>query len=859
MFDRLIAIRPIGRREQSACPPQRPAHRVGCGDWSIFALLLAAVSFTAAPANAETPADGGEKLRAWKTNGWPLMQSFCIDCHNADFKEAGLDLSRFESLSDLSASEIKRVVEMVRFGAMPPEDYDTPEIEERKKLVTALEETMFSATCDLRPQAGKVTARRLNRSEYNHSIRDLFGLDLQPANQFPSDEVGGGFDNNGDVLSLSPMLIEKYLQAAETVSQAVLVDPDDLPKLSLDAPGDQLAIYGEPLVGSFYGRFIDRDSFLWVDLELPYEGEYSISVRGGVTDEKADPIPVAICDEDGLVLAVDKLKYFGGGGSGDSMRQTVSLSKGKHRLLFVPIHDERELKVGEDRLDVAEGMDPERVKAIKAKLGQPVPVTRGIDAEAYPFMFRALSVSGPKRRPESAFPPKQFEIIRKRPSGRPGRYRDVTKTAMENLKPLMRRMFRGPVSDDDVRPYAELVKQTTDESKSFYRGMQIAVSALLVSPRFLFRVETPAAETKPNEFGDLPLSQHQLATRLSYFLWSSTPDEALLDLADRGELKAATVQQQIDRMLKDPRADALAANFAAQWLGLRNLAGHDADEAKYPMFTDELKSAMNRETELFFMHVVRNNLPISEFLTADYTFANETLARHYGLDRSGDDAKEFQQVSLTETPRRGLLSHASILTLTSTPTRTSPVLRGKWILENILGIKAPEPPAGVPDLDETQAAADNATLREQLELHRQSPSCASCHRVMDQLGFGLDDFNAVGQFRTEDAGQPIDASGALPDGRSFNGGAELSKMLGKTETSALARTLIERLLTFAIGRELTPDDRCTIDEIVAETQPDQFRLADIVAAVVHSRQFRFQTVERINKTTSSDPQEDREQ
>jgi hypothetical protein len=276
------------------------------------------------------------------------------------------------------------------------------------------------------------------------------------------------------------------------------------------------------------------------------------------------------------------------------------------------------------------------------------------------------------------------------------------------------------------------------------------------------------------------------------------------------------------------------------------------------MFTDELKSAMNRETQLFFMHVVRNNLPISEFLTADYTFANETLARHYGLDVDADQAREFQQVSLTDTPRRGLLSHASILTLTSTPTRTSPVLRGKWILENVLGIKAPDPPAGVPDLDETKAAADSATLREQLELHRQSPSCASCHRVMDQLGFGLDDFNAVGQFRTKDAGQPIDASGALPDGRSFNGGAELSKMLGETETPALARTLIERLLTFAIGRELTPDDRCAIDDIVAETQPDQFRLADIVAAVVYSRQFRFQTVEQISETPSSDPEEDRE-
>src|SRR6056297_1540353 len=221
VFDRLIALRPTGWRKPSVRLLQRSGHRPVPGRWFAFVLLFSAVSV--AGEAAETPADSGEKLQAWKTNGWPLMQTFCIDCHNADFKEAGLDLSRFESLSDLSASEIKRVLEMVRFGAMPPEDYDTPEIDERKKLVTALEETMFSATCDLRPQAGKVTARRLNRSEYNNSIRDIFGLDLQPANEFPSDEVGGGFDNNGDVLSLSPMLIDKYLQAAETVSQAVLV------------------------------------------------------------------------------------------------------------------------------------------------------------------------------------------------------------------------------------------------------------------------------------------------------------------------------------------------------------------------------------------------------------------------------------------------------------------------------------------------------------------------------------------------------------------------------------------------------------------------------------------------------------
>lgn len=854
MFDRLIAM---GRSAccGSAASRSKTAHKIAFlmsfGGLSAVAVGSFVSTAGAAPPQAKTEPSADGKLAAWQTNGWPLMQGYCIDCHNADTKEAGLDLERFESLDDLSGAEIKRVVEMVRFGAMPPEDYEAPEIAERKQLVAALEETMFSATCDLEPKAGKVTARRLNRSEYNRSIHDLFGMDLRPADQFPSDEVGGGFDNNGDVLTLSPMLIEKYLQAAETVSQAVVIDPADLPDVDLDLPGDQLTIYGEPLVGSFYGRFVDRDSFAWIDLDLPYEGEYSISIRGGTTEKDSDPTRVAICDPDGLIIAVDDLKYFGGGGSADSMRVSVQLEKGKHRLFVVPLHDDREVKIGEERLDITQSMQPERVEAIKSKLGTPVPVTRGIDEKEYPFMFRAMSISGPKRHPDWAFPPKQFSIVRDRPSGRKGRYEKVTETAMKNLRPLMRRVFRGPVTDSEVRPYAELVKQVTDEDKSFYRGMQIAISAMLVSPRFLFRVETPTADVKPNEFGDVPLSDHQLASRLSYFLWSSTPDDTLLDLADRGQLRGDALQQQVRRMLEDPRADALAENFAAQWLGLRNLSGHEADDERFPDFDDALKSAMNRETQLFFMHVLRNNLPISEFLTADYTFANQTLANHYGVELNSAEREseaEFQKVSLTTTPRRGLLSHASILTLTSTPTRTSPVLRGKWILENVLGIKAPEPPAGVPNLDETKSAGDNATLREQLELHRQSPTCASCHRVMDQLGFGLDDFDAIGQFRTQDAGKPIDASGSLPDGRSFNGGAELSRMLSETETPALARTLIERLLTFAIGRELTPDDRCTLDEIVAQTQPKQFRLANIVAAVADSRQFQFQTAEPVATT-----------
>ncbi|MCC9599222.1 DUF1592 domain-containing protein [Stieleria sp. JC731] len=782
-----------------------------------------------------------EQLAAWKSEGLPLMQTYCVDCHNADFKEAGLDLTPFETLQNTSPAEVQRVLEMVRFGAMPPEDYDTPEIEERKQLVRALEDAAFASTCDLRPKAGKVTVRRLNRSEYNNSVRDLFGTNLEPANKFPSDEVGAGFDNNADVLSLSPMLIEKYFQAAESVAADVIGDPDEFASLDKDWAPDQIPVYGEFEVGSFNGRFVDKTSFAWVDIDVPFEGEYRVEVRGGVSSEKSDPIRVAIVDGEGLVLAVDELKYFGGSGSSDSMRQNVHLPKGKQRLAFIPVYDDRELKINETRFDQVGQMDDSVVKQVLAELATPVAPNRRIDFGEHPFMYRSLDINGPQRHPKEAFPPKHFELVREMPPRDRGRYRDVKKTAMKNLREIMPLVFRGPVTDQEIEPYAELVEQATRERESFYVGMRRALTALLVSPRFLFRAELPSEDAKPNEFGDYELTQHQLAARLSYFLWSSTPDKTLLKLADEGKLTGDEVGNQVQRLLRDDHANALASNFAAQWLGLRNLDGHEADEERFPMFDDELKSAMSRETELLFMHVMRENLPVSEFLTADYSFVNSPLAKLYGLESNG---AQFEKVSLAGTPRRGLLSHASVLTLTSMPTRTSPVLRGKWILENILGIKAPDPPAGVPELEESGSAAANASLREQLELHRQSAGCASCHRVMDQLGFGLDDFDAIGRYRTEDGGHSIDASGAMPDGRSFNGGAELSKMLGDTEIEALARTITERMLTFAIGRELTPDDRCTIDEVVQTTRENGFRLADIVSAIVDSRQFRFQSPSR---------------
>ncbi|MEL6107094.1 MAG: DUF1592 domain-containing protein [Planctomycetota bacterium] len=818
---------------------------------SLWCAGLIMCSILIRPGSAEEP-ESDASVTQWKGSGLPLLTTYCIDCHNEDLQEGGLDLSPFETMSDVSMAEVNRVLEMVRFGAMPPSDADLPETDERKQLVAALEATLYSTACDLGPKSDGITIRRLNRSEYNRTVRDLFGVDLRPADRFPSDEVGGGFDNNANMLTTSPILVEKYMDAAERVAAAAILDPAELPRLSLDVAPDQLPVDGDYVVGRFNGRFVKQEALVWIDFETPYEGDYRIDVRGGVVSRSQKPMRVAVYDETQTLRGIQPLKYYGGGGGSQSFRIRIKLSKGKHRLAFVPIanDDETDFEVDTSKTTRLDELQEEKMAAILQQLGEPIEPARRISHEEYPFMFRSLRVSGPERFPDEVFPPQQFQLIRSIAPERGEVYRDVEYHASKNLRPFMRLAFRGDVTDEEVRPYAQLAEQMTREGKSFHRAMQVAISALLVSPRFLYRIETPPADAEPNDDGDFPLTQSQLASRLSYLVWSSTPDEALLRNAEQRKLDDKRLRSEVARMIHDERAEALASDFAAQWLGLRNLDDHEADQETFPGFSGELREAMADETEALFLHLLRENRPVRELLTADYSFLNARLAEHYGITAR---PAGLERVSLRETPRRGILSHASILTLTSTPTRTSPVLRGKWILENILGTKPPDPPPGVPELEETKTADLDATLRQQLELHREVATCASCHRVMDQLGFGLDDFDAVGRYRTTDGKVAIDASGALPDGRSFDGAAELASILAESEVEALARTLTRRLLAYAIGREVRPGDRCTIDDILERTRDEDYPMADILTEVVLSRPFRF---ESHRQPTANSPAED---
>ena len=798
--------------------------------------------------NAQPPQRSEDVSKAsenWVSNGWPLIQRFCLDCHDQDNKEGELDLSSYDSFERLEShgGAVQRLLEMVQFGAMPPEDANQPTSHERKTLVDAIDRTLFAASCDLRERPGKVTARRLNKTEYNNSIRDLFGMALRPADAFPSDEVGAGFDNNGDILSLSPMLMEKYLAAAEKVASQVLIDPDSLPKLDMERGGDQLRLHGESKVGRFSGRFLADQAFAWADFDIPVDGEYRIRVDGGNAMTDSEPTVVAIYDGTGLLRGHGSLKYYGGSGGAQSFSFRSDFKRGPLRLFMLPHDGDDKLVDGRTVSNRLKDLDPSVIEAGEERAMQPLKLEDRFDRLVYPFMLRRISISGPSQQPKNAYPPSQDLIVRRAASKKDGSWQEVKVAAIECLRPLLRRAFRQSVTEKEVEPYANLVVVATDRGESYYRGLQFAITAMLMSPRFLFRVETPPADWIRNGDEAVALTPTQIATRLSYFLWSSSPDDQLLRDAEAGKLSHQKLEQHVRRMIADERAASLGSEFAAQWLGLRNLVSHEADTDQFETFSHSLKNSMVMETQLLFMHLLRENRPVSELLLSEYSFINAELASHYGIEGIDWEGEQkgvgdgFQRVSLAGTPRRGILTHASVLTLTSNPGRTSPVKRGKWILENVLGTPPPEPPPGVPELNESSEGQEKLTMREQLQMHRANPTCSSCHRVMDELGFGLERFDAIGRYRKFDGDSVVDSSGVLPGGRSFNDTGELSELLGRSEAKAFARTVTKRLMTFALGRELTHADRCVIDEIVSETAATEYRFVDLILQIVKSEPF----------------------
>lgn len=766
----------------------------------LVALLLAANAQAQAPpqAPAKLPVDAQKVYLAQIV---PFVKQYCLECHSTNKPDEEIQFDRYKDAASVEADAKawQRVLEMLQSSAMPPDDKPQPKDEQRKAVVTWIEQTIYRLDCDNAPDPGRVTIRRLNRAEYNNTIRDLLGITFRPADDFPSDDVGSGFDNQGDVLSLPPLLLEKYLAAAEKIATtAIVANADSLIKTQRKTR--QLESVGGKWDRGEGGWGILSDGGVKGTFEIDRPGEYTLRAIAGAQNVNREPAELEL-RQDGKALKVfdiyaprDRQKNY---------EVKVKLLRGKIELSAHFLNDFYDEKAS----------DPRRR-----------------DRNLY---VTALEVQGPLEISASDYPESHRKLIATLPSSSVS----VQQAAVANLRPLMQRGFRRKVGDQEVLPFAGLVEQAVKDGEKFEAGMQIALQAVLISPHFLFRLERDAQPNNPQQIHEI--GQYELATRLSYFLWSSLPDDELFMLANQGKLhQEAVLKQQVKRMLQDPRAEALTQNFALQWLNLRMLDTTSPDPKVFQGFDERLKADMRRETEMFFQTIVKEDRSIVDFLKGDFTFLNERLAKHYGFeDKATLNGDEFVRVSLAGSPRRGVLSQASVLTLTSNPERTSPVKRGKWILENILGAPPPDPPPDVPQLDATQKAQPNLTLRQQLEVHRQNAVCASCHKTMDALGFGLENFDAVGRWRDKDGKDPIDSSGILPNGDKFKGPSELTGVLVQRKQE-FARCFTEKMMVYALGRGLAPYDRCAAEEIVKAAEQDQFRISAIVTQIVLSDPFR---------------------
>ena len=751
----------------------------------------------------------------------PFLARHCLQCHNADLRTAEIDLSDFDPEDPVrNRQELwQAVLRELRSGRMPPPGSPRPTADQLKTLGEWVEARLEEEAAGVPPSPGRVTARRLNRSEYDNTIRDWLDLDLHLSEDFPLDDSGYGFDNIGDVLSLSPLLMEKYLAAAEEIAgRAVVVRRKTRPVLarylasrSRQPPSVPEGVHTTPY--SPEGELRARHPF-------PSRGEYELRVR--VVDRRRAPpaeegqwapaelpsatLSVLLDDSTLQTFHVETDAYHRG-----TFDIRIRVDSGVHRLEALPRLDSESLgrtfnqAVREDRVE----KPPERlVYADSMEILGPFNVKPSPLTDSH----RRVLVCGHD----------------------PGAHLEGCTDSI--LRNLALRAYRRPATEQEIERLRDLVASARSDGEPLERGIQLALQAVLASPHFLFRLEFDP-EAGPGG-SPHPVGPYELASRLSYFLWSSLPDDELLALAKEARLGDPRVlRQQVGRMLEDPRSEALVENFAGQWLQLRNLESARPDPDRFPDFDEPLREAMRRETEIFFRWILEQDRSLVDFLDANYTFLNQRLARHYG--HPGVEGPHFRRIELAGDQRGGLMSHASILTVSSYPTRTSPVLRGKWILETLLGTPPPPPPE-METLEEEPNGAP-MTLRERLEKHRSQPACAACHRKMDALGFGLENYDAVGAWRTKDGGFPVDAAGELPGGGSFQGPKGLKALLAQTERDAFVRCLTEKMLTYALGRGLESYDKAAVDRICRELEDNGFRFSQLVQSIVESLPFQMRT------------------
>jgi len=960
---------PLLAKYKSAWPITRPFLCASALIGSAALVLLACSN----PKVAATPAGPDPTFAGYQHSVQPFLAAHCYECHGPKDSEGDV---RFDLVTDDASlakgmPTIEKAIKMLTERKMPPKDEPRPTEEDYSKTLAWMNAytTKFYMSGPIDP--GRVTIHRLNRAEYDNTIRDLLGLnDFHPADAFPADDVGYGFDNNGDVLSIAPILFEKYIKAAEvTLNTAVFTDPvnpppskvfdaataeGDFPKSDPTAtltaaspnPGanalaNAVANAGAANVGGgnvggqnargarggrggpppVLGRVFQHQGFIYASYTFPADGDYVFSLKGyssgpapaGGGGRGATPTANVMFFLDGNVPVGDDTRPIKVtariGMPAEYVSPAIHVTAGVHSITLAMRNgatvDEYKAALAANAAAAAQppttpttpavsaptastnqdqsiasttvvpsaapatvvaadataavgGSDPAAATAAPVAAGTPAPAAargtaggrggaRGARAGRGGFAFPAgpasvtgqpilgvlsFKVEGPQFTNAASMPDRMPVSYQRVMVAHPSDTMPRAVAAEKIIRNFASRAYRRPATDDEVNKLLGLFTAVDAPDRPFEKSVTVALQAVLLNPNFLFRIEQ---DPQPGEANNIHhLNDYELASRLSYFLWSSMPDDELFDLAAKGQLHA-NLDKEVTRMLKDPKSEALVDNFAVEWLHLRKVDDVNPDPDHFPGFSPELRTAMLKETELFFSSIKDEDRDVRDFINADYSFVNGPLAKLYGIDGiTGDD---FQRVTFPkDSVRGGLITQASILSITSYNTRTSPVQRGKWVLENLLDSAPPPPPPNVPALDDEKQL--KGTLREQMEQHRANPACAVCHERMDAIGFSLENFDVMGGWRTKDGNNdPIDASGHLPDGTTFTGAKELKQTL-MTSQDQFCRCLSSKMFTYAIGRNIEPFDKRTINDIVNTLQSNGDKFSALIHAVVHTDAFQ---------------------
>ncbi len=782
--------------------------------------FCAIVIFSAAAVHAQTPSNS--------SSPGAILDKYCVGCHNDKAKTGGLTLANIDvEHPGPRAGQLEKVSMKLRSGMMPPPSMPRPDAATVQSLVNSIESAIDKEAL-ARPNPGRPVLHRLNQTEYTNSVRELLDLKIDASSFLPEDDMSRGYDNMSDVLTISPTLLESYVRAAGKISRLAVGD-------KTTAPGVDTYVVPQAISQTKHveGTPFGTRGGIVVNHNFPADGEYvfrmsfyysSIGpVFGDNKPSEGSQIEIAVDGERAAMMNFNgKMKV-----SDIIKTPPVKIKSGPHTVTAAFI-EKFAGPVQDFVMPFQQALADLSTGHINGLTGLP--------------HLRNLGIDGPYNVTGVSDMPSRHRVF----SCRPATAKDEVPCATKIVSILARQAFRRPVTDVDLRTLM-VSYQTGRNQTDFDAGIRLALQAILADPEFIFRFErVPAGVTAGSNYR---VSDLELASRLSFFLWSSPPDEQLITLASQNKLKdAATLEQQVKRMLLDPRAEALSQNFASHWLQLQNLDDVHPDVFLFPDWDRNLTNSARRETELFFDNIVREDRNVMELLNANYTFVDERLARHYGIPNVVGN--RFRRVEITDENRRGLLGQASILTLTSMATRTSPVVRGKWILDVLLGTPPPNPPANVPPLKEAGTTKENTTgdklpsVRERMETHRANASCASCHRIIDPIGFSLENFNAIGAWRTKDNGDAIDPSGQLVDGTPVNSPATLRKAIEKQDNLFL-RNFTRNFLMYSLGRVLQDYDLPTVRAVAGEAARNDNHFSSFVMAIVKSTPFQMRRADDV--------------